>query len=111
MAIIACCFGMAANNHEKEQYQAIPSHCSKYVLQDEARYQWEHMIPSHWERSSNLFLYLCFNPKWHHASWLERSIITRWMTMVCQQEVSRNKLCFCTTKLFVLYVMALDFSS
>lgn len=28
------------------QYIAIPTHCSKYTLSKEARFQWEHMIPA-----------------------------------------------------------------
>jgi alkylated DNA repair dioxygenase AlkB len=34
-----------ADNYD-EQYQVIPTHCSKYVLSGEARYDWEHMVPT-----------------------------------------------------------------
>ena len=37
---------MRRANHHDVQYQAIPSHCSKYILTDEARYEWEHMVPT-----------------------------------------------------------------
>lgn len=64
-----------ATNHE-ERYQAIPSHCSKYVLQDEARYEWEHMVPTgKGHRTSFTF-------RSASASSSAKRSITRWVTTV-----------------------------